>query len=120
MTFASLTFLGFLGLTFGLYWALRRRELQNGFLIAASFGFYAWWDWRFCGLLLASSVMDFGLGLALGRVRRPAARRSLLWVSVAANLGLLGFFKYFNFFSENARALAGALGWHPAGSHMSN
>jgi D-alanyl-lipoteichoic acid acyltransferase DltB (MBOAT superfamily) len=112
MTFASLTFLVFLALVFALYWSIRRRKLQNGLLIVAGYFFYAWWDWRFCGLLLASSVLDFTLGLALGRQQKPAARKFLLWTSVAANLGLLGFFKYFNFFADTFRATAESLGWH--------
>jgi D-alanyl-lipoteichoic acid acyltransferase DltB (MBOAT superfamily) len=111
MTFASLTFLVFLALIFSLYWSIRRRESQNVLLIAAGYGFYAWWDWRFCGLLLASSLTDFYLGLALGRVQRPGGRRALLWISVAANLGLLGFFKYFNFFADTLHGLALSLGW---------
>src|SRR5581483_11612650 len=105
MTFASITFLLFLTLVFCLYWPLRRREPQNALLIAAGYAFYAWWDWRFCGLLLASSVTDYALGATLGRVRNPRGRRGLLWISVAANLGLLGFFKYFNFFAGSLQAL---------------
>jgi D-alanyl-lipoteichoic acid acyltransferase DltB (MBOAT superfamily) len=111
MTFASITFLLFLTLVFCLYWLIRARDLQNVLLIAAGYAFYAWWDWRFCGLLLASSVTDFALGAVLGRVRNPRGRRGLLWISIAANLGLLGFFKYFNFFAESLQTLASTLGW---------
>src|SRR5579859_1480821 len=111
MTFASLTYLVFLALVFTLYWSIRRRELQNAFLIAAGYVFYAWWNWRFCGLLLASSLIDFALGRALGRIQSPRGRRGLLWISVAANLGLLGFFKYFNFFAVTISVFAHSMGW---------
>src|SRR5579863_4041679 len=111
MTFASATYLVFLVLVFGIYWQIPRRVHQNVFLIVAGFCFYAWWDWRFCGLLLASGVTDFSLGLALGRARVPWRRKALLWLSLAANLGLLGFFKYFNFFADTLQTLGRSLGW---------
>lgn len=111
MTFVSLTFLLFLALTVAGYWALKRRNLQNGFLVAASYLFYGWWDYRFLGLLVASSLVDFAVGLALERTDSPRRRALLISISVVANLGLLGFFKYFNFFAHSAQAAASALGF---------
>ena len=115
MTFASIAFLVFLPLVFGLYWLTRSRLLQNVVLVAASAAFYAWWDVRFCGLMLGSAVLDFFLGLAMERQPSLLRKRILLAISVAVNLGLLGFFKYSNFFADNLQALARAGGWslHP-------
>lgn len=111
MTFISLTFLIFLPGVFALYWLARRRELQNSLLIAASYLFYSWWDYRFCALMLLSSLVDYGIGLAMESAECRRRRRILLWVSVVANLGLLGIFKYFNFFTDNLAALASEVGW---------
>lgn len=111
MTFVSLTFLLFLSVVFTLYWVARRRLYQNALLVAASYFFYGWWDYRFCALMLASSLVDFGIGAALAKVDSQSGRRRLLWMSIFANLGLLGIFKYFNFFTENFSLLAAEFGW---------
>ncbi len=83
-------------------------------LLAASYVFYGWWDWRFLSLILLSSVVDFVCGGMLdqsrGRERSVRSRRGILGLSVAMNLGLLGFFKYFGFFVESAQALLGSFG----------
>lgn len=111
MTFTTLTFIIFLGVVFGVYWAARSREVQNAIIALASYAFYGWWDYRFCALMLISSAVDFLIGLALDHTRRSVFRRSLLILSIVANLGLLGFFKYFNFFADNFQILASQLGW---------
>jgi D-alanyl-lipoteichoic acid acyltransferase DltB (MBOAT superfamily) len=111
MTFTTLTFFIFLTIVFTLYWAIGRRSAQNVLLIAASYFFYAWWDYRFCALLLVSSLVDFAVGLGLERTTAPRRRKLLLGISCAFSLGLLGFFKYFNFFADNLRLLAVALSW---------
>ena len=54
---------------------MKRLRLQNGMLLVASYVFYGWWDWRFCSLMLGTSLLDFGLGLAMGRASSMAARR---------------------------------------------
>ncbi len=115
MTFTTLTFLLFLAFVFLVYWRLQDRRAQNAFLVVASYFFYGWWDWRFCWLMLASSLLDFGVGLGLNRVEMPGRRKLLLAAGLSGNLALLGFFKYFNFFAESLRALAGTVGWtlHP-------
>ena len=59
MSFTSLTYLLFLPLVFAAYWATRRQLLRNAVLVVASYFFYAWWDWRFCGLMLGSSLIDY-------------------------------------------------------------
>ncbi|MBX3272893.1 MAG: MBOAT family protein [Sandaracinaceae bacterium] len=116
MLFNSLDYFAFLGLTLAGYWALRfggpERDdgprvratwLRLGFGFLASCAFYMAWNWRYIALILFSTALDFGVGLALGRARSPGARRAWLGVSLAGNLGLLGAFKYFNFFGEAAR-----------------
>ncbi len=111
VTFASLTFFLFLPIVFALHWVQRRGSTQNIVLVLASYVFYGWWDYRFCGLMLLSSLVDFGIGLALGACTGDKTRRLWLGLSLAFNLGLLGFFKYFNFFHENLLRLAQAIGW---------
>ncbi len=100
MLFNSLEFAFFLPLVFILYWFVTNQhlKLQNALIVAASFVFYGWWDWRFLSLLLFSSVVDYSLGLALAKEEREKKRYMLLVFSILVNLGFLGFFKYFNFF----------------------
>lgn len=112
MTFVSVTFLLFFPLVFALHWLPARRGWQNSVLIVASYVFYGWWDYRFCALMLISSLVDYGVGLALGRTEGVGFRRCWLWLSIVCNLGLLGFFKYFNFFADSLAGLADRVGWH--------
>jgi alginate O-acetyltransferase complex protein AlgI len=111
MIFNSVTFLVFLLIVYAAYWRLRRRG-QNGLLVLAGYVFYGWWDWRFLSLLLFSSSIDYAVGYQLGRTDRVSRRKALLGLSVVTQLGLLGFFKYFNFFAEGAAQLGRALGVH--------
>ncbi len=103
MLFNSLDFAIFLPLTFLLYWFGFRGNLrvQNGFLLVASYVFYGWWDWRFLSLIAFSSTIDYLVGKSLGRTSDKDRRMGLLVISLLVNLGLLGFFKYYNFFLEN-------------------
>jgi len=113
VTFTTLTFVCFCIVVFAAYWMLGQRfRWQNLLLVAASYFFYSWWDWRFCALMLASSLVDYGAGCGMRYWQRPATRRLLLAVSLVSNLGLLGFFKYFNFFAANLEAAASSAGWH--------
>ncbi len=110
MLFTSTAFVLFLPIVFGLYWAIGGRNIraQNVLLIAASFLFYGWWDYRFVLLLLATTGFDYYVALQLGRIEDERKRKAFFIASIAANLTALGFFKYFNFFSENfARLLQG-------------
>lgn len=70
-------------------------------MLVASCFFYGWWDWRFLSLLLFSTIADFIIGLQLHKRTRPKHRKLLLVLSLTVNLGLLGFFKYYNFFIDN-------------------
>ena len=82
---------------------------QNLLLLVASYAFYGWWDIRFCLLMLVSSVVDFFVGRWMPGVG-AARRRVLLATSLAANLGLLGYFKYLGFFVESAASLLQSFG----------
>jgi len=103
MLFNSFDFAVFLPLVFGLYWFVFNRSLrlQNLLLLVASYVFYGWWDPRFLLLILFSTCVDFLIGRQLGITPSQSKRKALLWASIGVNLGLLGFFKYFNFFIEN-------------------
>jgi len=118
MNFVSLTYAVFLALIFGAYWSIGNRRAQNLLLLCASYTFYAWWDWRFMFLMLSSTIVDYLVGLGLGSARRPIARRALLIVSLSANLGLLGFFKYADFFIENLVSMLRGLGMDPSVSTL--
>jgi len=118
MTFTSLTFVIFLPVVFALYWALRQRRAQNALLLGAGYFFYGWWDYRFCALMALSSLVDFTAGLVIAGATDPRRRKLALAASISFNLGLLGFFKYYNFFVENLRALAETLGWSAPASTL--
>jgi len=85
---------------------------RNVCLLVASYTFYAAWDYRFLALLLASTANDFFVGRALMNETRPQRRRSYIALSLAGNLGLLAFFKYFDFFTDSLEHLLRALGVH--------
>lgn len=109
MLFNSWEFLLFLPLVLAGYYLLSRKG-QNVFLLAASYFFYGWWDYRFCALLAISTVVDYFVGSALARGESERRRKGLLLISLATNLGILGFFKYFNFFVGSAEKLLEGLG----------
>lgn len=100
MLFNSLAFALFLSFVFLLYWFVSHRKLwlQNLLIVLASYFFYACWDWRFLSLIFVSTLIDYTIGLALDRQEEVWKRKGLLWLSVGCNFGILGFFKYYNFF----------------------
>ncbi|HXG54842.1 MAG TPA: MBOAT family protein [Vicinamibacterales bacterium] len=110
MVFNSLHFVWFFVAVYALYRVLPHRG-QNWLLLVASYYFYAAWDWRFLGLLAASTLVDYSCALLLHRTGSPRRRRWLLVVSLGFNLVLLGFFKYFNFFADSLQALMLTAGW---------
>jgi D-alanyl-lipoteichoic acid acyltransferase DltB (MBOAT superfamily) len=111
MVFTSLQFVGFFLVVYVVYRVLPHRA-QNWWLVAASYYFYAAWDWRFLGLLIGSTVVDYSMARIIGRTADPVRRRSALVVSLVYNLGVLGFFKYFNFFERSFVRLFEVAGWH--------
>ena len=110
MLFVEPRFLFFFVVVFGLHWCLRTQTSRKFVLLAASYVFYAAWDWRFLSLILASTLIDYFVGICLARERGQARRKLWLVVSVVGNLGILGFFKYFNFFVESAVGLSQWIG----------
>jgi len=109
MLFNSAAFAVFWVVVYGLYLVLPHRW-QNWMLLAASYAFYGAWDWRFLLLLSASALIDYAVGLALDRTPDRRTRRLWLTISVCANLSILGFFKYYDFFAGNLAALLTTLG----------
>jgi len=111
MLFNSFQFAVFFATLFPLYWALRKYpRIQNVLLLGAGYYFYACWSVRFLSLLVLSTVMDYACGLWVDRVQEPNRRRWIVGLSMALNLGMLGFFKYYNFFAENLQILLTQLG----------
>lgn len=112
MLFNSLDFAVFLPLVFGIYWLLKNYHLkhQNTFLLLSSYVFYGWWDWRFLMLIAFSTIVDFTIGNQLFKAEKASTRKILLCLSLVVNLGLLGFFKYFNFFIDNVNQVFSFLG----------
>ena len=107
MTFNSLQFAGFFVVVLALYFRFDRRG-QNLLMFVAGSIFYAAFDWRFLGLLYLSTVVDFFVGRGLDRTDAQGRRKALLAVSLVTQLGILGVFKYFDFFTSSA---ADVLGW---------
>lgn len=111
MLFNSAQFVVFFAVVYGCYLILDHRR-QNIFLLLASYVFYGSWDWRFLGLMLFSTVMDYAFGLLLGRTDDERRRRLTLITSITVNLGILFVFKYFNFFAHSLARLLSAAGAH--------
>ena len=110
MVFNSLHFVWFFLAVYAVYRMLPHRG-QNWLLFVASYYFYAAWDWRFLGLLAASTVVDYTAARLLETAETPRRRRLYVTVSLGFNLTLLGFFKYFNFFAGSLQALFTGFGY---------
>ena len=110
MIFTELRFLAFFVVVFAVHWSLRSHRARKLFLLLTSWLFYAAWDYRFLSLILFSTVLDYAVGRWMARAEDPRTRRRLLSVSLAGNLGLLGLFKYYNFFIGSASDLLAWLG----------
>lgn len=112
MLFNSLPYFIFLPIVFVVYWFLRRSYTkQNIFLLAASYFFYGLWDWRFLFLILASTAVDYVVGIKIATATHPHLRKYWLLTSTFFNMSLLGFFKYYNFFIESWSDLTSLLGF---------
>jgi len=111
MLFNTLEFGVFFLIVFSLYIFLPHRW-QNIILLIASYYFYGCWDWRFLSLILISTIIDYVCGINIHQASSRKKRKLLLTISMLSNLGLLGFFKYFNFFTESFAALLSTVGLH--------
>ncbi len=117
MLFNSSEFGVFLAAVLAIYYLLipeRRVRARRLFLVFASYFFYMSWSPLFGLLLLASTLLDYSVGLRLARAAVPWRRRALVALSLTGNLGLLGFFKYGTFLAENFRFVAVAFGASPS------
>ncbi|MDD3740696.1 MAG: MBOAT family protein [Bacteroidales bacterium] len=103
MLFNSFDFAIFLPCFFLIYWFVFNKNirLQNAFIVISSYLFYGWWDYRFLSLIVLSTLIDYWVGRNLLLEQRETKRKALLVLSIVVNLGLLGFFKYYNFFAES-------------------
>ncbi len=114
MLFNSLAFAFFLPIVFGLYWWIGKWKqglrMQNLFLVLSGYFFYGWWDWRFLLLLFTATAVDYWVGVQLSKATAKKKRFSLLMVSLVMNLGMLGIFKYFDFFAQGLQQLLTGIG----------
>ena len=113
MQFNSIGYIIFLFVVLALYYFLEHRW-QNRMLLAASYFFYGWWDWRFLLLILISTFTDYYCGIQIYERPTKGAKKTFLCLSLAVNLGLLGFFKYCNFFVDSFCDVFSLLGFHPS------
>jgi D-alanyl-lipoteichoic acid acyltransferase DltB (MBOAT superfamily) len=113
MLFNSFEFLLFLPIVFILYWFVFNKKLswQNGLVLVASYFFYGWWSWKFMGLLMLSTAVDYAYGFWVASPNRKKAKL-FLWLSIINNLGILGIFKYYNFFAIQFQKGFDLLGLH--------
>lgn len=109
MLFTSLPFFAFLIIVVAVYSLLRHRA-QNLWLLAASYAFYGYWSWRFSLLVLFSTAVNFACAALIHRVTSLGRKRFWLWTALGINLGILGFFKYYNFFAGNAEEFLSMFG----------
>ncbi|GHT18975.1 O-acyltransferase [Bacteroidia bacterium] len=99
MLFNSIEFGIFLPIVFLLYWAISKNvKAQNVFLLAASYFFYGWWDWRYLSLVLLCSITNYSAGVLMMKTELQKRRRLILTVCCLVSFGVLGVFKYYDFF----------------------
>ena len=104
MLFNTFKFAYFFAILFPTYWALQRfHRAQNLLLLLAGYFFYACWEPKFLAILILSTVVDFACGIWVDKIEAPAKRKAFVLISMALNLGMLGYFKYVNFFAESLK-----------------
>jgi D-alanyl-lipoteichoic acid acyltransferase DltB (MBOAT superfamily) len=113
MIFNSIPFFIFIGIFLPLYFALRGKA-RLWLCLIASYFFYGWWDYRFLSLIVISTALDYLVGLQLGQTEEKTARKRLMLLSMAVNLGFLAFFKYFNFFADSFADVLVSIGFEPS------
>ena len=111
MLFPTVTFTIFFMIVLPVSWLLMPRPQRwKIFILAASYFFYGYWNWRFIGLLAISTVGNQLFAKAMHATDHEGRRRALLTGAVVMNLGLLAYFKYYDFFVSNASNLLGNVG----------
>jgi D-alanyl-lipoteichoic acid acyltransferase DltB (MBOAT superfamily) len=113
MLFNSFEFLLFLPAVFVLYWFVfnKNLNLQNLLILLSSYVFYGWWDYRFLLLIFLSTIVDYLIGLSISTELSQKNKKMLLGCSILFNIGVLGFFKYYNFFIDSWIDLLGSIGY---------
>lgn len=103
MIFTSLPFILFFCCFFCLYWFVFKLNLrlQNALILAGSYFFYSWWDWRFVFLLIGSTLFSYLIGKWISQTSSQRLRKTILWIGVIQSVGVLIVFKYFNFFIDS-------------------
>lgn len=111
MLFTSIEFMVFLPVVFVLYWLLRRQvRWQNLLVVAASYVFYGWWDWRFLLLIAFTTACSYASGLMIKPEGSRRRNLAVMWTNIGLNLGILGLFKYYDFFASELARLLGCSG----------
>ncbi|MEM1230330.1 MAG: MBOAT family O-acyltransferase [Pseudomonadota bacterium] len=113
MLFNTFLFFAFLAVVVAVYHQLRSVRLQNSWLLLCSYVFYGAWDWRFLGLILLSTVIDYFISHGIHRAEAPTQRKRLVTLSIVTNLTLLGVFKYYGFFVTELNDLLSLIGLAP-------
>ncbi len=112
MLFVEPRFFVFFAVVLCVYWSLRSNNARKWFILCASFFFYGSWNWRFAFMLAALAVGDYFFALRLSGTEDPRKRKLYVSASLAMNLSVLGYFKYFHFFVDSAVQLANTLHFH--------
>jgi D-alanyl-lipoteichoic acid acyltransferase DltB (MBOAT superfamily) len=114
MLFNSIEFAFFLPIVFLLYWFVINKNLkiQNSFLLIASYFFYGWWDWRFLSLLVILSIFNYFIGILIDKNEIDRSKKIWLYLGLIVNIGLLGVFKYYNFFVDSFINLISVIGYN--------
>lgn len=113
MLFVEFRFLAFFLVVFGVYWTMRANPPRKLWLLGSSYFFYGCWNWKYLFLIAFSTTVDFFVGRALEQTTDPRIRRAWLLLSLGVNLGMLGAFKYYNFFIGSAQDFLSVMGLHP-------
>ncbi|MBT8363565.1 MAG: MBOAT family protein [Deltaproteobacteria bacterium] len=111
MLFNTYKFFLFFAVVYGLYLKLGHKG-QNRMLLIASYIFYGSWNWRFLSLILISTIIDYHCGLQIERESTNKRRKLFLIISICSNLGILGIFKYYDFFALSFQRLTNIFGWN--------
>lgn len=110
VNFSQIEFIFLLLVVFLFHGLIRNQTARRRFLLLVSYYFYGYWDWRFLGLLTLTITVDFLVARAIDAEENQQKRKRLLWISLGINLGVLGFFKYFNFFVDSASDILAPFG----------
>ena len=118
MLFSQIEFFVFAAIVLGFLLLVKHHKVQKLFLLAASYYFYAYWNWRFLGLIFTTTAVTYICGQALKRTEQESSRRTYLIIALVINLGILGFFKYYNFFTGSLAAILMPLGMNVKALHI--